>query len=184
VPNLPPISTNFITDIRAAGLEIPPDAIVVRGYLGPPTGVLEHANAILAAYNLPGIDPAAIAGIDNLNAAPGPPPDTAPWRIYLTGRLDSWVEIPDWNTCVVHVRQDPNTDRVQAFTVWLRTTNPETCCPIRYRVVTIDELGPDDQFVAGRMVEDYMARTESRKVVWDEQEYGPTTGKRSTKYCF
>ena len=39
---IPPRRTPFISDLRGVGLPIPPDAIVVRGYLGPPAGVLEQ----------------------------------------------------------------------------------------------------------------------------------------------
>ena len=106
MPKLPQ-SSPFITDVHTAKLSIPPDAIVVRGYLGPPRGVLEHATAILGGLweDDPG---GALHRGQRLHrddpSAPGQPDpqpakvnlDKLHWRIYLTARLDCWVEIADW----------------------------------------------------------------------------------------
>jgi hypothetical protein len=190
MPNRPQ-PTPFITDLRAAGLGIPPDAIVVRGYLGPPSGVLEHANAILKAHGKTEISPGDITAINKFTglgeraALPkGLKLNQLPWRIYLTARLDCWVEVPDWGTNVLHV-QPQNTDRLQAFTVWLRRHKKgDGCCPIRYRVVREEKLDAGDEFLAGRLVEDYMTRSESSNVVWEEQRYGPQPTTASLKHCF
>ena len=48
--------------------------------------------------------------------ATGPPAvdlDKLHWRIYLTARLDCWMEVPDWGTNVVHVQPEKNTDRLE-----------------------------------------------------------------------
>jgi hypothetical protein len=190
-----PLQTPFITDLRAKGLDIPSDAIVVRGYLGPPTGVLEHADAILSAFGK-SIPASHIKTVNDFTGVPlggdgkpAPPTgvdyDKLQWRIYLTARLDCWVEVPDWGTNVIHVQPEQNTDRLQAFTVWLRRhTDKERCCPIRYRVVREGKLEKTDDFIAGRLVHDYMTRSESSNVVWEEQEYGPQPTTASLKHCF
>ncbi len=55
---------------------------------------------------------------------------------------------------------------------------------IRYRVVSIRVLNDEDGIVSGRLVQDYMEKAESSNVVWDEQQFGPTTGKKSVGNCF
>lgn len=179
-----PNESGLVTQIRAAigDTPMPPDAIVVRGYLGSPTDVLRQANRILAAYQIDNqIDVAAHEAANH--QAAGPPAD-APWRIYLSARLDRWVEIDNWEECVLRVDPDNNTDRRDSWIVWLRRHALQDEAPIRYRIVTIGRLGDDDDFVSGRLIEDYMTREASNNVVWDEQQYGPTTGKLSNKYCF
>jgi hypothetical protein len=157
-----------------------PDTIVVRGYPGPPIEILEQANEILAAY--PGANPIPAA---NINALLNGPVADSPWRIYLSAGRDCWVEVPSWGRCVAHMVAEASTDRVDAWTVWLRTLNPANGRPERYRVVRIEDLDPDgDRFVSGRLVEDYLARGAANAVVWDEQQFGPTTGKLSVTRCF
>lgn len=183
-------TSNAFTDLRASaaannetGLA---DAIVVRGYLGPPVEVLEQANAILASYVPPqgAAAPAQIPAnvIQNLAANAGA---ASPWRIYLTPRGESWVEVPNWGRCVLRVAPETSTDRLDAYTVWLRTRNSANSEPERYRVVTTEELDRDgDRFVSGRLVEDYMSRRAAGNVAWDEQQFGPTTGKLSIFRCY
>ena len=94
------------------------------------------------------------------------------------------MEVPDWGTNVVHVREENNTDRRDAYTVWLRRyTADEKCCRIHYRVVSEARLGKEDGFLAGRLVEDYMARGESSSPVWEEQGYGSLPTAASSKHC-
>ena len=96
------------------------------------------------------------------------------------------MEVEDWKNHVVHVQAENNTDRLQAFTVWLRRKKKDgDCCRIHYRVVNEDKLGEGDTFLAGRLVEDYMARGDSASVgVWDEQGYGSLPTAKSLKHCF
>lgn len=183
-------TSNAFTDLRASavannetGLA---DAIVVRGYLGPPTEVLEQANAILAALapqqGVPAPPQIPANVIQNLAANAGA---RSPWRIYLTPRGDCWMEVPDWGRCVARVLPETSTDRVDAYTVWLRTRNSATAEPERYRVVTTEGIDSDgDRFVSGRLIEDYMSRRAAGNVAWDEQQFGPTTGKISIFRCF
>lgn len=178
-------TSDFIQGLRinaaAHGDTELPDTIVVRGYPGPPTDVLYHARAILSDHGaqLSAIDDADIDAVGAGGNRRGP------WRIYLSGRRDSWIEVPSWERHVVFERLERNTDRVEAYTLWLRAREPGGGPLIHYRVVSIDTLsGPDDEFVAGRLIEDYMAQGGSNMVVWDEQQFGPTTGKPSTKHCF
>ena len=159
--------------------------------------MLEHANAILEAFTgAAGIDGDLINAINaftGLNPNEALPPDfpnldinRLPWRIYLTARLDCWVEVPDWGTNVVHVQEETNSDRLQAFTVWLRRySDDRECCRIHYRVISEGRLEKDDRFLAGRLVDDYMARGDSASLgVWDEQGYGAVPTAKSLKHCF
>lgn len=188
MPN--PISSPLVEDIQSEG--IPPDVIVVRGYLGPPHDVLEQARRILEVYQAAGITQiqnadmvADIAAVEAANAGPlGTRPANAPWRIYLSAVLDCWVEIEDWATNVVRVFDEVDSDRRESHTVWLRLRRDEHDCPIHYRVVTVSQLSSHDGFLSGKLVEDFMSQPESANVVWDEQQYGPTTGKSSRFGCF
>lgn len=184
-----PISSPLVDDVQGEG--IPPDVIVVRGYLGPPLDILVQAQAILNAYSgvtgVGQITAATITAVTNASLPPGTPatpPAHAPWRIYLSAALDCWVEIEDWATNVVRVFPEVDSNRQESHTVWLRLHRDERGCPINYRVVSVKELITRDNFLSGRLVEDFMSREESSNVVWDEQEYGPTTGKKSKTGCF
>lgn len=173
-----PVASPLITDMRAAlpDAMMPPDALVVRGYPGPATDVLRYANRILGAY---GINAAIDVPAHEAAGAPA----NAPWRIYLSARLDCWIEIDDWGASVLRADRETDTDRRDSWIVWLRRRNADGN-QAHYRVVTTDWLGDDDGFLSGRLVEDYMTRGASNNVVWDEQQFGPTTGKLSTKHCF
>jgi hypothetical protein len=167
-----------------------PPTIIVRGYPGPPIEVLQQAGQILAAFGAPAI-PANVYAVLGLPqpapppaAQPAQPPANCPWRIYLTARLDCWVEVPDWGACVAFSRPEASTDRVDAHTVWLRTTDANNN-PQRYRVVSTQELdGEFARFVSGKLVENYLDHAASGTVTWDEQQFGPTTGKLSSNRCF
>jgi hypothetical protein len=181
VPNIP--TSPLIRDLQAAGQSMPPDAIVVRGYVGPPSDVLEEANRILGAHGKTLIDIADIAAV-RTNSGAMLPVVNGPWRIYLSARLDTWIEVEDWGRDVLRCVAETNTDRTDAYTVWLRSRDPDRCCAICYRIVTVSEICKDDGFVAGRLVQDYMSRDESSNVVWDEQQFGPTSGKPTKTNCF
>ena len=49
-------------------------------------------------------------------------------------------------------------------------------------VVRRARLAPEEDFVRGKLVEDFMADPESQ-TVWDEQTYAPAAAKRSTLFC-
>jgi hypothetical protein len=173
VPILPIPASPLATDMQGQG--IPPDTIVVRGYVAT-VDLMEDINRLLVANGNNAINPpAAVNALMGTNNLPG--------RIYLSARLDCWIEVDRWEECVARVFEEENTDRLESSTVWLRARTPAGV-PIRYRVVTAEILDDNDGFLAGRLVEDYMSRTESGNVVWDEQQFGPTTGKSSTKRCF
>jgi hypothetical protein len=177
VPTTSPLISHLQAAAHAAGLETLPETIVVRGYPGPPSDVLWQATAILAANSKDQIDPADIADII------ANPDESSPWRIYLSARRDCWVEVENWGRDVQKVLTETNADRLESFTVWLRARDAHGV-PVCYRVVTIDVLNEEDGFISGRLVEDYMRQGASSNVVWDEQQFGPTTGKASTKRCF
>jgi hypothetical protein len=185
-----PVSSQSFASLHASAVanneEGLPDTIVVRGYLGPPTEVVQQAIRILAANPPPagqGIQLVQIpaAWLRNIE---GQPAVDSPWRIYLSPDGDCWVEVPNWGRCVAHVRPEVSPDRVDVFTVWLRTQD-RNGRPERYRIVTTEALDPDNErFVSGRLVEDYMTRRAAGNVAWDEQQFGPTTGKISIFRCF
>jgi hypothetical protein len=185
-----PVQSDLVRDIRAVlpGAEtMPPDAIVVRGYPGGPFDVLRQANRIFAAYNGVLGDPQINVQLyeDQFPPAGGPPPGNSPMRIYLTAELNCWVEIDDWGASVLRVDAENSADRHDASIVWLRReTPPPEPQRIEYRVVTVKELGEGHDFVSGPLVQEYMTRSASNNVVWDEQQYGPTTGKLSYQHCF
>jgi hypothetical protein len=171
VPMFP--TSALVDDVQREG--IPPDTIVVRGYLGT-VDPLDYANRLLVAAAQPQMLPSN----ELLNLLGG---DQAPGRIYLSARLDRWIEIDDGFRCILRVFTEQSLDRLESYVVWLRKRDGRGQ-RIRYRVVTVEELDPDETFVAGRLVEDYMSRGEASNVVWDEQQYGPTTGKKTGQYCF
>jgi len=165
---------------------IPSDAIVIRGYLGQ-SDLLQRTLALLTKLRKAPVvikvkdgavptkkEVKAVAatfaklfkGLHRLDV---------PWRIYLSPRLDSYVEFR-WADVVAYQRED-EADRDSAYTVWLRQrpdTNP-------YRVVTTRPLSSATGYVRGALVEDYMQREQaggSSGSVWDEQSYlnlRPTT---------
>lgn len=172
VPIIPIPASPLVTDVQ--GIGIPPDTIVVQGYVAE-FDPMEEANRLLALDGKAAVNPpaalATLLGTPNL-----------PGRIYLSARLDCWIEVDRWTDSVVRVFNEENSDRLESSTVWLRTRTIAGV-PIRYRVVTVEILDVKDGFLAGRLVEDYMSRAESGNVVWDEQQYGPTTGKYSIIKC-
>jgi hypothetical protein len=170
------VTSPLVTALLGEG--IPPDTIVVRGYTAA-VDPLAYANELLAAAN-PALGPIGPTAAD-LAFLTG---NNGPGRIYLTGRLDCWIEIDDCARSVVRVFPETSVDRRDASTIWLRARDPNTHLPIRYRVVSVRVLDQEDGWVSGRLVEDYLTKAESNNVVWDEQAYGPTTGKKSSGGCF
>ena len=78
-----------------------------------------------------------------------------------------------------------DSNRQETHTVWLRLRRDGRGNPFDYRVVVRQgRCTTHDNFLSGKLVEDFMSREESSNVVWDEQQYGPTTGKKSTSGCF
>jgi hypothetical protein len=162
-----------------AGEGIPPDVIVVRGYPAP-FDPLAEANRLLEARHAPppAFVPIAVQEVTALING-----NNAPGRIYLTGRLDCWIEVDDWGASFVRAIPDNDSDRRDAFTIWLRQYDQHGH-RIRYHVGTRRELDPRRSFVAGQLVEDFLSGSESRQGVWDEQQYGPVTYTASLGRCF
>jgi hypothetical protein len=114
---------------------------------------------------------------------PGDPAVT-PWRIYLSARLDVWIEIDDVKQSFVRSFPEVHPNRQEAQTVWLRRREVKTGIRIRYRIGSVQEVDEEQFFLSGRFVEDFMSRSESEQVVWDEQQYGPVTTAASFRRCF
>lgn len=173
---MPLFPTSQVADVVGA-TGIPPDIIVVRGYVGG-ADPLEYANRLLTQAGQAPIP--AHAPLDTLLQSAN-----APGRIYLSAELDCWVEVNDWDAMVIDQVAEQDTDRTDAFTVWLRARDLNTQVPLRYRVVSnafVDTRAGN--FISGRLLEDFMSSGDSSNVVWDEQLYGPTTGLISRTRCF
>ena len=167
------------SEIVAALEAIPSDAIVIRGYLGQ-SDLLQRALALLKKLGkapvVININDGAVPAKNEVKAVAaafaklfkGLHRLDVPWRIYLSPRLDSYVEFR-WADVVAYQRED-EADRDSAYTVWLRqrpARNP-------YRVVTTRPLSSATGYVRGALVEDYMQREQaggSAGSVWDEQSY-------------
>ena len=167
MPKLPQ-SSPFITNVHTAKLSIPPDAIVVRGYLGPPRGVLEHAAAILAAFGKT-IPAGHFTAVNDFHrddpSAPWPTRPAAsqgqPRQAPLADLSDGSPRLLDRGPQLAHQRrpcaageQHRSTRRVHGLAAAVhgrRQVLPDPL-PRRRRVVGLEK---DDGFLAGRLVEDY-----------------------------
>lgn len=170
-PPPPPTSTlvrAFEDRDRHAG-----DAIVLRGYLGR-SDVLDEAIAFLE---------------ENKQANPAEQARTTrskcekliPWRIYLTARLDRYVDFA-WEDVLAW--RPEGKDGRDAYTVWLRRRTKDDDKPIRYVVVQKSNLGAGDfDYLGGELIDDYVGQPGSMSPVWDEQSYFPTGVKNTYRYC-
>jgi hypothetical protein len=95
--------------------------------------------------------------------------------------LDRYIEF-DWQRSVLAWQEYRREVEEGVFVVWLRRHAPSGI-PIHYRIVETAPLHSSTGYVAGDLFDSYLSRPESRNVVWDEQDYGPTGGKPSIKGC-
>ena len=176
MPPKPPLNP-LVTSLTGGGGE-PVEAVVLQGYLSTPEilKILED----VAAEAKGSIDDGCVKQVLALvRARFGPDPS----RIYLSAKMDRWVDF-DWEKDVIHVvPPDGRNLQTEDFstTVWLkipRDRDPK----LQYKLVTSVALTPEDGFVRGKLVEDFMSDSGAR-VAWDEQGYAPVTAARSKMYC-
>ena len=175
--------SDLVTALQDSDNIVQLDVLVVRGYLGRSDlgdQTVALASKALGAYPADVAAITAALGRDELKAA-------LPWRLYLSPRLDCYVEFESADVLAWRL-EDQEANREDAYTVWLRTRkalpgDPASTVPVAYSVVETAPLQSATGYVRGGLIEDYMTRPESRNVVWDEQEYGPTTGKSSYRTC-
>jgi hypothetical protein len=165
-----------IVNVLGAAAQIPSDAIVIRGYLGrsnlleqalsllqrlaqPPTTAQGTPTPVLAAADIAAVTP-VFQAVQN-----APTTSALPWRIYLSPKLDCYVEF-DWVPDLIAYKREWQADREDAYTVWLQR-RPDSEPP--YRVVDIQPLTPASGYVRGDLIEDYMTRAGTRGV-WNEQD--------------
>ena len=165
--------TNMIDD---AGN--PREAVVLRGYLATPefVAILEK----LGGKSFPKVNSAAR---DAILAAVRAAFGTDTQRIYLSAKFDRWVDFADADVIQVVPPDGLGNDPLEDFsaTVWLRVPRLRPGLE-QYKVVTRTPLAPDDGFVRGKLVDDFMDDPASQ-VVWEEQGYVTARPRPSTIYC-
>lgn len=90
-----------------------------------------------------------------------------PWRLYLTPRLDRYVDFH--RSSILAYRREAKAERQDACTVWLRSFETVGNRPILYRVVHETTLGPSyAEWIGGRVVDDYVEQPSSSSA-WGAQ---------------
>jgi hypothetical protein len=101
-----------------------------------------------------------------------------PWRLYLTPRLDTYVDFH--RSDLIAYRREPKAERQDACTIWLRIFQGGGRDPIPYRVVHETVLGPSfATWLGGDMVDDYFGSGSSGGAWGDQSAFGggkPSTG--------
>jgi hypothetical protein len=186
------------------------ETFVVRGYLGrsnllerineylhraeeAKTDVMNPKDAIRALCALlPDNDDEPLADeiadvnvvIGVVSALGGLAADHVPWRIYLTPRLDRYIDF-HFDQMLAY-RQEPKAESKDACTVWLRLYEPgRGDKPIPYRVVKVTNLVPSYAgYLGGDLVDDYLDQPGSQSSAWGTQAglYGGG-GKYTTSRC-
>jgi hypothetical protein len=102
-----------------------------------------------------------------------------PFRLYLTPRLDCYVEFHE--TSLLAVRREPSPARQDTVTVWLRAFEQGKRQPIPYRMVQETILGPSfTAYLGGDLIDDYLGQSDGSSTAWADQSavFGgkPSTG--------
>ena len=93
-----------------------------------------------------------------------------PWRLYLTPRLDRYVDFH--HSSLIAWRREPKSDRQDASTVWLRVFEKGAQVPILYRLVTETNLTPSfATWINGQFVDNYTEGGSSDSA-WGDQTSG------------
>jgi hypothetical protein len=93
-----------------------------------------------------------------------------PWRLYLTPRLDRYVDFH--HSSLIAWRREPKADRQDASTVWLRVFERGAQVPILYRLVTETNLTPSfATWINGQYVDNYSDEGSSGSA-WGDQTSG------------
>ena len=112
--------------------------------------------------------------IDGLNGVRGPAHPHIPWRLYLTPRLDRYVDFH--RSSLIAWRQEPKTERQDACTVWLRVFEQGAQVPIPYRLVSETTLVPSfATWINGQLVDDYADESASGGAWGDQTISGSNT---------
>ena len=180
------------------------DTIVLRGYLGRSDllqWVVDYLRRSKRIENADANNAVGEAAVDEENdiealiarvkALARDADEHIPWRIYLTPRLDRYVDF-HFKSMLAY-RREPKAERQDACTVWLRLFEEGGRVPIPYRVVHVTNLGPSfAQWLGGDLVDDYLGQPGSVSSAWGDQSavFGrrPSTGvycgtPRTGVYC-
>lgn len=162
----PPISSL----VRALDTEeLLEEALVLRGYLGR-SNIVERASQYLdrAKAAAPSKEKKAIENLKNqLSSARDNAEKHVPWRLYLTPRLDTYVDFHE--TDLIAWRPEVKPDRKDAFTVWLRVFTGEQK-PIPYRLIHETRIGPTfGAYLGGELIDDYLDQSGSVSTAWADQ---------------
>jgi hypothetical protein len=144
------------------------EAVVLRGYLGR-SPILQRATQYLQTAKEAKVQAGEdTAGLDGLLAglaavAEGAEPHV-PWRIYLTARLNRYVDFH--LSALLAWRQEPKTERRDTCTVWLRGYTPQRV-PWSYRIVEETVIGPTfATYLGGDLVDDYLGQPGASDSAW------------------
>ena len=125
--------------------------------------------------------------IQGLKGVRGPAHPHIPWRLYLTPRLDRYVDFH--RSSLIAWRQEPKTERRDACTVWLRVFEKGAQVPIPYRLVQETTLVPSfATWINGQFVDDYADESASGGA-WADQSIsgsnktGPHCANRTGPRC-
>lgn len=171
----PPISS--LVEAFAGRPENATDAIVLRGYLGR-SDIFRRAHDYLETekkiFNAGGKDPGDLKTlIKALNDSKAAAEKYAPWRLYLSPRLDRYVDFHRHS--LLAYRMEPKAERFDACTIWLRAYEEDGRSPVLYRVAHETTIGPSyAAWLGGQVVDDY-ADQSSSSTAWGNQS-GTTVG--------
>jgi hypothetical protein len=163
----PPISSL----VRALDAEeLLEEALVLRGYLGR-SNIVERATQYLDRAKDAAEDDAEKRTIEDLKTqlrkAAAQAEKHVPWRLYLTPRLDRWVDFHESD--LIAWRPEVKPDRKDAYTVWLRVFTGEQK-PIPYRLIHETRIGPTfGAYLSGELIDDYLDQSGSASTAWGDQ---------------
>ena len=102
-----------------------------------------------------------------------------PWRLYLTPRLDRYVDFH--RSSLLAWRQEPKAERQDACTVWLRVFEKGAQVPIPYRLIQETALVPSfASWINGQFVDDY---GDDGGGAWGDQSGGISGANRTGPFC-
>jgi hypothetical protein len=176
----PPISSL----VRALETKDPleEEAIVLRGYLGR-SNIVERATQYLDRAKAAAANVGERTRIEDLKTKLLDARDGAekhvPWRLYLTTRLDRYVDFHESD--LIAWRPEVKPDRKDTFTVWLRVFGSGQK-PIPYRVVEETRIGPSFAvYLGGDLIDDYLVQSDGSSSAWgDQSAFGRKPGTGTT----
>jgi hypothetical protein len=110
-----------------------------------------------------------------------------PWRLYLSPRLDRYVDFHP--SSLIAWRREPKVERQDACTIWLRVFEKGAQVPILYRLVSETTLVPSfATWINGQLVDDYSDEGVVSSA-WGDQSIsgakgtGPLCNKGTSRLC-